>query len=185
MHRSRKLGFHQGHTNVRRQSSLRFENQDEPTLERLLVRRGAPPASYELYGERSDGSLQLQPVPAEISDLIVNLNSRRSGDVLILLRSGRYFFRLQDLEYLWGVGSSHGSGNGPDLAVPLILAGGGVITGQSTRQVRTVNIAKTVSQYLGFDLECPICRVLDSKHCRITNPLGSSHWRRNGDEFTE
>lgn len=48
------------------------------------------------------------------------------------------------------VGANHGSIHDTDLAVPLILAGGRIVAGESTADVSNVNLAATVAEFLGF-----------------------------------
>ena len=82
------------------------------------------------------------------AQLIRGLDSTRSGDVLLLLKPGKYFKGLDP--DLWGELANHGSIHDSDISVPIILAGGGIEHKISTVPVSTVNIAKTVAQYLGF-----------------------------------
>ena len=73
-------------------------------------------------------------------------NSARTGDLVILARPGRYFANRSP------EGAEHGALDDTDLAIPLILAGGGVLPGRISTPVSNVQIAATVAAYLGFPI---------------------------------
>jgi hypothetical protein len=79
--------------------------------------------------------------------LLERLNSGRTGDVLLLARPARYFGNGQ------AIGSHHGALDDTDLAVPLILAGGGIRPGRVTEPVGTVQIVASIASYLGIPVE--------------------------------
>jgi len=73
-------------------------------------------------------------------------DSPRSGDLILWLKPGHYFGNL-------GVGSHHGSIHETDLAVPLILALGGLPSSRRAERVRTTQIVRTIAGFLGFPVE--------------------------------
>jgi len=73
-------------------------------------------------------------------------DSFRGGDLILLLKPGHYFGNL-------GVGSHHGSIHETDLAVPLILALGGLPSSRRAERVRTTQIVRTIAGFLGFPVE--------------------------------
>lgn len=95
-----------------------------------------------------------------VIDLIHGLNSERSGDILILLKESSYFEHWDIIR--WGNQADHGGLHGASLKVPIIVAGRNVkLDPTKCREikngnhcfdvVRTVNIARTIADYLGFD----------------------------------
>ena len=116
----------------------------EPALhavvESIFVRRNG---AYQTYGETGNGSPELSSVPD--TALVQRLQSARSGDILILLKTGHYFHNT-------GKGSHHGSIHPLDLGVPLILAQGGIAPGWSLEPVSTVQVARTIADYLGIPM---------------------------------
>jgi uncharacterized repeat protein (TIGR01451 family) len=121
---------------------------------KILVR--GPQGRYAVY--ISNGVTQPVGEDSELmfkEELIHGLNSFRSGDVLLLLKPEVY--SVSDLadrvsEFLYfGNRGNHGSLHDSDLMVPLVFAGGGIRTGHSSTPVSTVNVAKTVARYLGFE----------------------------------
>jgi hypothetical protein len=123
------------------------------SVESILVRENGPGSGYKVYGETKAGKPLLKTLSKKITKLVQWLDSSRSGDILILLKQGHYFVGITDLESIWGVGSNHGSLHDPDLAVPLILSGGGIVPKQSSTSVSTVNIAQTIANFLGFKMD--------------------------------
>jgi len=122
---------------------------------KILVRD--PEQGYLVYtgGDAPYRALSKDDDLKEKKELIQGLNSPRSGDILVLLKPGTYtrettgwLFGLAG----WGEAANHGSIFESDLAVPLILAGGGVKPGVSTQPASTVNIARTIADYLGFSM---------------------------------
>jgi len=100
------------------------------------------------------------PDNLNIIELVNELNSERSGDILILLQPSSYFEHGDLLR--WGKKADHGSLHEGGLRIPIVLAGGGVkldsekckvITNENHCDdvVRNVNIARTVARYLGFE----------------------------------
>ncbi len=94
---------------------------------------------------REGGYQCLILLDADRMRLLDGLDSPRTGDLILLAKPGRYFGnRSVDT-------AEHGALSDTDLAVPLILAGGGVMQGRVTDAVSTVQIAATIANYLGFD----------------------------------
>ena len=73
-------------------------------------------------------------------------DSPRAGDILVTLKPDHYFGNH-------GAGSHHGSIWVPDLAVPLILAQGGLRAGHFAERVRNTQVARSIADYLGFSIE--------------------------------
>jgi hypothetical protein len=96
-----------------------------------------------MYGETGEGVPEFSPVPD--SSLVQRLHSVRSGNIIVLLKPGHYFHNT-------GKGSNHGSIHPLDLAVPLILAQGGIAPGWSPEPVSTVQVARTIADYLGIPM---------------------------------
>jgi outer membrane protein assembly factor BamB/arylsulfatase A-like enzyme len=122
-------------------------------VQAIYVRENGPGSGYRRYDPpNGDLALEVNPLGFDSNELVHKLDSPRSGDLLILLNEGHYFLKLTDPEVLWGDGSSHGALREADLAVPLILAGAGITPGDSAALVRTVNIVKTIADFLGFSM---------------------------------
>ncbi|MFB3826298.1 MAG: alkaline phosphatase family protein [Bryobacteraceae bacterium] len=101
-------------------------------IDSVLVREGE---GYRVHG--GDG----RAAP----ELTLRLASARSGDVLILLKPGLYFGNQ-------GTGSQHGSIHAEDLAVPLALAGGGLLAKTCAEPASTTQVASTIAAFLGFQM---------------------------------
>ena len=82
----------------------------------------------------------------DISVMLAGLESAQSGDVLLLLKRGRYFGNTE------AAGAQHGSIFADDLAIPLIIAQGGASAGRSPAPISTTDIAGIIAAYLGFSL---------------------------------
>ena len=122
---------------------------------KILVRD--PEQGYLVYtgGDAPYRALSKDDDLKEKKELIQGLNSPRSGDILALLKPGTYTTEVTGWlsgTARWGEAANHGSIFDSDLAVPLILAGGGVKAGVSTEPASTVNIARTIADYLGFSM---------------------------------
>jgi len=94
-------------------------------------------------------------------------DSPRAGDLLVLLKPDHYFGNR-------GLGSHHGSQYEPDLAVPLILAQGGIAAGRSAERVSTTQVARTIADYLGFPIEGAEPRLPVSWPVRKASPYPST-----------
>jgi hypothetical protein len=86
----------------------------------------------------------LNPLDASRAQLLDALNSPRTGDLIVLAKPGRYFGNTSP------DGAEHGALDDTDLAVPVILAGGGILPGRVSALVYTTQIAATIAAYLGF-----------------------------------
>jgi predicted AlkP superfamily pyrophosphatase or phosphodiesterase len=75
-----------------------------------------------------------------------NFYAKRSGDIYIVFEPNWF---INDFDGLV-VASSHGSPWGYDTYVPLVFAGAGIEAEHVTRKVHTVDIATTLSAYLGI-----------------------------------
>ncbi|MBZ5608501.1 MAG: hypothetical protein LAP38_09600 [Acidobacteriia bacterium] len=93
---------------------------------------------------RDAGYRCLNALDADRMRLLDAMNSRRTGDLILLAKPGRYFGNSAAER------SEHGSLSDTDLAVPLILCGGGVMPGRVSDAAATVQIAATIADYLGF-----------------------------------
>lgn len=131
---------------LRAAQEIHWEAQSGLPVEFILVR--TPENGYQVYAETEAGQPQLQPLPEEIAVLVSGLDNSRSGGILIVLKEGHYF-----LSQPGGFIGEHGGIHASDLAVPLILARGGITAGHSAAAVGTVNLAKTIADYLGFAME--------------------------------
>jgi hypothetical protein len=80
----------------------------------------------------------------ELAVMLSTLNSPKSGDVLVLLKHGRYFGDTST------EGAQHGSVFDSDLEVPLVVALGGAPGGRSPVAVSIADVPKIVAAYLGF-----------------------------------
>jgi hypothetical protein len=76
--------------------------------------------------------------------VLATLNSPKSGDLLVLLKHGRYLGNTS------ADGAQHGSIFASDLEVPLVVALGGAPGGRSPVPVSITDVAKIVAAYLGF-----------------------------------
>ncbi|HSE83133.1 MAG TPA: alkaline phosphatase family protein, partial [Thermodesulfobacteriota bacterium] len=150
---------------------------DERQLWKILVR--GPDGNYKVYrADRKKGKGKKEVCETagiveltgdqelksgeglNVIDLINGLNSKRSGDILILLMSSSYFEHREIFK--WGNKADHGSLHEGGLRVPIVLAGGGVslnpegckhinAKNRCDDVVRTVNIVRTIARYLGFE----------------------------------
>lgn len=116
-----------------------------PVVEMVAVRAAAPDTGYRIYGETAAGSAEWMPVAVSVARLLDALESPRTGDLLVILRSGHYFGGQP--------GSQHGGIHETDLSIPLVLAGAGVLPGQSDAPVSNTQIAATVAGFLEFAVE--------------------------------
>ncbi len=149
---------------------------DDSRLWKILVR--ADDGEYKVYNAsrkksgdkdvcRTIGTMELSqdqdlksPDNLNIIELVNELNSERSGDILMLLQPSSYFEHGDLLR--WGKKADHGSLHEGGLRIPIVLAGGGVELDKEKCNVikdenhcddivRNVNIARTVARYLGFE----------------------------------
>ncbi|MGI9199996.1 MAG: alkaline phosphatase family protein [Woeseiaceae bacterium] len=81
-----------------------------------------------------------------ISTVINNFNAKRSGEVFIVFEPNWF---INDFDGLT-VASTHGSPWNYDTYVPIVFAGHGLIPGVINRHVQTVDVAVTLSAYLGI-----------------------------------
>ncbi|MGI9435631.1 MAG: alkaline phosphatase family protein [Geminicoccaceae bacterium] len=86
------------------------------------------------------------PDTAIISSILNNHHPARSGDVFVVFEPHSF---INDFDGLT-VASHHGSPWRYDTFVPLILAGNGLSPRRVARQVETVDLAPTLSAYLGI-----------------------------------
>ncbi len=114
------------------------------------LRAAAEPLAAALSEElesvcyRDAGYQCLNRLDGDRTRLLDQMNSRRTGDLILLAKPGRYLGNSAS------AGAEHGSLSDTDLAVPLILCGGGLKPGRVTGPVSTVQIAATIANYLGF-----------------------------------
>jgi hypothetical protein len=108
-------------------------------VEYLVLRNHGPGAGYMAYDAT-------HPVPEETAALLRGMDTARTGDLLLVLKSGHYFGNTQP------GGAQHGSIYPPDLAVPIVVALGGVNPGRSPLPISTADIARIVATYLGFPM---------------------------------
>ena len=126
---------------------------ESPAAAELIAAARSLAADANLAGEiesvcyRDGGYVCLNPLQAGYSQLLDALNSPRAGDLIVLAKPGRYFGNTSP------DGAEHGALDDTDLAVPVILAGGGVMPGRVAAPVSTVQIAATIAAYLGFSAE--------------------------------
>ena len=78
--------------------------------------------------------------------VINNFNSKRSGDVYIVFEPNWF---INDFDGLT-VASTHGSPWNYDTFVPIVFAGAGLKPQTVNRRVHTVDVAATLSSYMGF-----------------------------------
>ena len=74
------------------------------------------------------------------------MNAKRSGEVFIVFEPNWF---INDFDGLT-VASTHGSPWAYDTYVPIVFAGAGLMGQTVDRQVRTVDVAVTLSAYLGI-----------------------------------
>lgn len=77
--------------------------------------------------------------------VINNFNSKRSGDVFIVFEPNWF---INDFDGLT-VASTHGSPWSYDTHVPIVFAGAGLAAKTVGREVRTIDVAATLSAYMG------------------------------------
>lgn len=106
------------------------------SAESLVVRKNGPGSGYRLPDD--------SPVPEEKAALLRSMDSARTGDLLLLLKPGRYAGNAAPN------GAQHGSIYPQDRAVPIVLALGGVNPGRSPVPLCTTDIARIVATYLGI-----------------------------------
>ena len=78
--------------------------------------------------------------------VVRNFHPKRSGDIFLVFEPNRF---INDFDGLV-VASTHGSPWNYDTHVPIVFAGHGVTPGVVDRRVQTVDIAATLSAYLGI-----------------------------------
>ncbi|HTS49293.1 MAG TPA: alkaline phosphatase family protein [Bryobacteraceae bacterium] len=123
---------------------------ESPAAAELMAAAASVAADTNLGNEiesvcfRDGGYVCLNPVDAYRARLLDVMNSARTGDLVLLAKPGRYFGNTSP------DGAEHGALDGTDLAVPVILAGGGILPGRISEPVSTVQIAATIAAYLGF-----------------------------------
>ena len=113
----------------------------ESAVDSILVRE-SPSSGYHLVQRGHN----MQRVLKDWQALVNNLDSGRTGDLILILKPGHYFGNK-------GYGSEHGSISAGDLGVPLILAQGGVVPLWPVDTVSTTQIAATIASYLGISVE--------------------------------
>jgi arylsulfatase A-like enzyme len=126
----------------------------------LLAGDGALSEELESVCYREGDYQCLVPLEADRMRLLDRLDSPRTGDLLVVAKPGRYFGNRSALT------AEHGALSDTDLAVPLILAGGGIAPGRVSDAVSTVQIAATIAGYLGFQApsaEAPLPHVFLGK----------------------
>jgi len=128
---------------------------EESYIEKVLVKRYG---EYQVYkGDENTVTLENGGLEENQINLIKNLYSKRSGDILVIMKKNIY---LQSLGLDRSVfrGSNHGSIYDSDLRVPLIFAGAGIgneceqrgAACRSQDQVNNVQIASTIANLMGF-----------------------------------
>jgi arylsulfatase A-like enzyme len=78
--------------------------------------------------------------------VVNNFNAKRSGDVFIVFEPNWF---INDFDGL-AVASTHGSPWNYDTHVPVVFAGHGIRPATVDRRVHTVDIAATLSAYMGI-----------------------------------
>lgn len=99
-------------------------------------------------------------------------DSPRAGDLIVTLQPGHYFGNS-------GTGSHHGSVYQGDLSVPLLLAVPGIGPGHIPDPVRVTQIARTVTEYLGFSMDSAddallIPKQMRREHSSLQEPIPPS-----------
>jgi len=111
----------------------------KPLLETIAARSNGPGTGYRL--------IDTDPKEASrITAMVGSIDSARSGDILLLLKAGRYMGNQET------TGAQHGSIFQKDLAIPLVIAQGGAAAGHSPVALTTTDIARIIATYLGFTL---------------------------------
>ncbi len=88
------------------------------------------------------------PLPAPIRERIINgYNSKRSGDIQVVLNPGWYAGENSD-----GRGTTHGVWCPYDAHIPLLFMGWGVRQGETTREVHMTDIAATIAALLHIQM---------------------------------
>ncbi len=109
-------------------------------VERVAARKNGVGYGYTTIGEE-------RPDAGRITRLLAALESPQSGDVLLLLKHGRYFANNE------ADGAPHGSIFADDLAIPLVIAQGGAAPGRSAAPISTLEISRIIAAYLGFSMD--------------------------------
>ena len=128
-------------------------SEDVEAIAQTLAKDAPLKATVELVASRRNGSgygytlTRLDREDAsQISSLLASLESPRSGDIVLLLKQGRYVGNTEL------AGAQHGSIFPNDLAIPLVIAQGGAGPGRSPAPISTPDIPAIISAYLGFSL---------------------------------
>ena len=101
------------------------------------------------YAVSSSALRQGQIARTSVSDAVLaNFNPDRSGDIYVVFEPHWFVADFDGLK----VASAHGSPWTYDTHVPIILAGPGITAGRIARRVETVDVAPTISTYLGIKL---------------------------------
>ncbi len=103
----------------------------------VALRKNGPGLGYLLHGAVEAGNDRIMRQIAEI-------DSPRSGDLLLLLKQGRYFGNTEPK------GAQHGSRFDSDLAVPLVIALGGTNPGRSPVAMSHADVPRIIAAYLGI-----------------------------------
>ena len=107
-----------------------------PMLNSIAVRLQGPGHGYSLLGVDSKS----------IRERLAEIDTVRTGDILLLLKPGRYVGNV-DVS-----GAQHGSIFSQDLSVPLVLGQGGIIPGRPTAPMSITVVPKIAAAYIGFSL---------------------------------
>lgn len=125
--------------------------EDVEEMGKALAKDASLNAAVELVAARRNGSgygytltREDREDASQIASMLAQLESPRSGDIVLLLRPGRYFGNTEP------TGAQHGSMFSSDLAIPLVIAQGGAGPGRSPAPISTQDISPIVAAYLGF-----------------------------------
>lgn len=102
----------------------------------IAARSGGPGSGYMAFGNKS--------LSESTEHLLNAVDSPRSGDLIVLLSPGRYAGENSP------AGAQHGSVFENDLAVPIVLALGGVAPGRTAQPIATTDLAGIIEEYLGI-----------------------------------
>jgi len=132
------------------QQPPRFKEDVMAVTDRLAVATSLVPLTWEIVVRGADGHYAVYasggsttPLAATTKhELIEALECDRSGDILVLFKPKVY-----------STLSEHGSIHDDDLSIPIVVAGPNISGAERSDQVGTVNLARTIAQYLGFAAE--------------------------------